>query len=69
MQHQSASHLSYCFHAPGSAVVLDESDKSRQAGRGEPVFPLFQVYPGAIFGERCLLEIDKKYHMTVSCCI
>jgi len=56
------------YHAPhvaGSSVILDESSKSFHAGGGEPVLPLLNVHPGALFGERCLLGVDSKYYVTV----
>jgi hypothetical protein len=50
----------------GTAVVLDDGVKSLKAGDGEPVHPIFTVYPGALFGERCILGIDHNFTLTVS---
>jgi len=49
----------------GSAVLLDESHASVQRGHGEPCLPLYSVHPGAVFGERCALGLDDKFHATV----
>jgi CRP-like cAMP-binding protein len=49
----------------GSAVILDESEPSVKAGHGEPIYPLYEVTPGAIFGERCALGLDECYNTTV----
>jgi hypothetical protein len=49
----------------GSAVILDESEESVRAGQGDPMYPLYEVTPGAIFGERCALNLDDSYNTTV----
>jgi len=49
----------------GSAVILDESEESVKAGQGDPIYPLYEVTPGAIFGERCALGLDEAYNTTV----
>lgn len=49
----------------GSAVILDESAESVRYGQGEPILPIFDVKPGAVFGERCALGLDECYRVTV----
>jgi hypothetical protein len=49
----------------GRAVIMDENRESRKAGQGEPAFPFFEVYPGATFGERCVLGLEDRFQVTV----
>mmetsp|Transcript_26206 Transcript_26206/g.34084 ORF Transcript_26206/g.34084 Transcript_26206/m.34084 type:complete len:441 (+) Transcript_26206:1135-2457(+) len=49
----------------GRAVILDQSKPSIRAGRGRASYPLYEVYPGATFGEKCALGLEDHFQVTV----